>query len=215
MSSKKSETGNVPPPSWPTTAVVIPCNTWLDASGLSPMPRSAWLCMSMKPGATIRPAASMTRSPARADRKGATSAMVSPLSRTSARRAGLPLPSMTVPPEIRIVREVSWMSASQACRRERQEEKPAHAGDIVVRSQESGGRRQGQNRSRSRLSLVTSRERSACGPASERSASSRAHGGGAPCAPKAKRRVAAGVGPRGIEKADLDSKLNPAARLPV
>src|SRR5690242_14394815 len=55
--------------------------------------------MSMKPGATTCPAASITRS-AGPLRCGATAATRSPSTATSAVRAGAPLPSMTVPPRI-------------------------------------------------------------------------------------------------------------------
>src|SRR6267142_549362 len=56
--------------------------------------------MSMKPGDTTLPVASITRSawPASA---GATAAMRSPSTATSARRAGAPLPSTTEPPRSR------------------------------------------------------------------------------------------------------------------
>src|SRR5512145_849715 len=53
----------------------------------------------MKPGATTRPAASITRS-AGPPSRGATAAMRSPSTATSAARAGPPLPSTTVPPRI-------------------------------------------------------------------------------------------------------------------
>src|SRR5262245_22598070 len=53
--------------------------------------------MSMKPGVTVRPAASITRSAAPA-RPGSTATTRSPSTATSAARAGAPLPSTTVPP---------------------------------------------------------------------------------------------------------------------
>src|SRR5512137_3193124 len=56
--------------------------------------------MSMKPGATIRPLASITRAASPA-RPGPTAAMRSPSTATSAARAGAPLPSTTVPFRIR------------------------------------------------------------------------------------------------------------------
>src|SRR5512136_2040865 len=56
--------------------------------------------MSMKPGATIRPLASITRA-ASPVRSGPTAAMRSPSSATSAARAGAPLPSTRVPFRIR------------------------------------------------------------------------------------------------------------------
>src|SRR5437870_12503689 len=56
--------------------------------------------MSMKPGATTLPVASITRS-AGPVRLGATATMRSRSTATSARRAGAPLPSTTVPPRRR------------------------------------------------------------------------------------------------------------------
>src|SRR5687767_14502304 len=56
--------------------------------------------MSMKPGVTVLPVASMTRA-AWPSSDGATAAMRSPSTATSARRAGAPLPSTTEPPRIR------------------------------------------------------------------------------------------------------------------
>src|SRR6185436_16871719 len=56
--------------------------------------------MSMKPGATIRPRASITRAASPA-RPGPTAAIRSPSTATSAARAGAPLPSTTVPFRIR------------------------------------------------------------------------------------------------------------------
>src|SRR2546421_2354226 len=56
--------------------------------------------MSMKPGDTTLPVASMTRSAWPAS-VGATAAMRSPSTATSARRAGAPLPSTTEPPRSR------------------------------------------------------------------------------------------------------------------
>src|SRR4029453_17554558 len=55
--------------------------------------------MSMKPGVTVRPLASITRSAA-PTRPGATATTRSPSTATSAARAGAPLPSTTVPPRI-------------------------------------------------------------------------------------------------------------------
>src|SRR5439155_921807 len=56
--------------------------------------------MSMKPGATTRPATSSTRSAAPA-RLGATATTRSPSTATSARRRGVPVPSISVPPRSR------------------------------------------------------------------------------------------------------------------
>src|SRR5262245_66323821 len=57
--------------------------------------------MSMKPGATARPVASMTW-PAVAPGSGSTARTRSPSMATSAGRRAAPLPSMTVPPLIRM-----------------------------------------------------------------------------------------------------------------
>ena len=105
--SRKSRTGSVPPPSTPTSSVVIPWAVWVAASGIWKTCRSEWLCRSMNPGATTLPRASITRSPARGWRPGATDTMRSPSNRTSARRAGVPVPSINRPPRIRRVEGVA------------------------------------------------------------------------------------------------------------
>ncbi len=66
--------------------------------------------MSMKPGATTWPAASITRvaSPAR---RGPIAAIRSPSSATSAGRAGAPLPSMTEPLRMRSDQANGYSSA--------------------------------------------------------------------------------------------------------
>jgi hypothetical protein len=63
-SAKYAASGQRQPPSWPPSAVVMPWRTWLAASGLARTPLSAWLWVSMKPGASTRPFASTTRAPA-------------------------------------------------------------------------------------------------------------------------------------------------------
>jgi hypothetical protein len=55
--------------------------------------------MSMNPGVTVRPAASIVR-PAGSAERSPTVVMRSPVTPTSARRAGAPVPSMTSPPAI-------------------------------------------------------------------------------------------------------------------
>src|SRR5262245_10480888 len=69
--------------------------------------------MSMKPGATISPAASMTRA-ASAPGRSPTSRIRSPSTATSARRAGAPVPSTTVPPR---TSTSSMVDPPHACRR--------------------------------------------------------------------------------------------------
>lgn len=66
--SRNSPRGSREPPSCPPSAVVMPWRIWVEASGRSRIWPSAWLCRSMKPGATTRPWASMTRTPAGAPR---------------------------------------------------------------------------------------------------------------------------------------------------
>lgn len=87
-----------PPPSGFTSTVVIPCarsgRPWLSAAVASPSP--AWVCTSMKPGATYSPAASTSRA-ARAPARSPTAAMRPPRMATSARYHGLPVPSSTRP----------------------------------------------------------------------------------------------------------------------
>ncbi len=77
----------------------MPCRMWVSASGFSNSPPSTWLCVSMKPGATISPVASITRSSLRGLNLPIP-AIRSPTMRTSALRPGLPVPSTTVPPVI-------------------------------------------------------------------------------------------------------------------
>src|SRR5262249_47827895 len=60
---------------------------------------SEWVCMSMKPGATRHPAASTTCR-ASPPRPGAIALMRSPVSATSAGRAGAPGPPRTEPPRV-------------------------------------------------------------------------------------------------------------------
>src|SRR5260370_23886305 len=55
--------------------------------------------MSMKPGVTVRPLASMVR-PAGSRERSPTAVMASPVTPTSPRRAGAPVPSMSCPPVI-------------------------------------------------------------------------------------------------------------------
>ena len=54
-------------PQWPMISVVTPWRTLLSALGLIGKVKSEWVLMSMKPGATARPAASMVFAAARVD----------------------------------------------------------------------------------------------------------------------------------------------------
>ncbi len=86
-------------PQLPTTTVVTPWLIFGSMSGPSITARSSWVCTSMKPGATTRPATSMlsfARSAAMLP-VGATAAMRSPRMATSAWMRGAPEPSITVP----------------------------------------------------------------------------------------------------------------------
>src|SRR5262247_2367081 len=63
--------------------------------------RSPWEWMSMKPGQTISPAASISASAAAGPAVAGRPATRAPSIRRSARRAGAPDPSISVPPRIR------------------------------------------------------------------------------------------------------------------
>src|SRR5215213_2268987 len=103
---------------------------------------SVWQWVSMNPGVTKAPAASISVAPS-ADRSGPTSTISSPRTRTSARRAGLPVPSMTSPPRIRISSSVmpsssaaSWLAdddrAASGGDADRLAEEQHRLGDAVV-----------------------------------------------------------------------------------
>ena len=91
-----SLSGAIEPPS-PVISVVIPWVILLAARGSTRTLYSDWPSMSMKPGATTRPVASMRRL-ARAPERSPTAAIRSPITPTSARRQGAPVPSTTRPP---------------------------------------------------------------------------------------------------------------------
>src|SRR5712692_2537603 len=100
MSSRNSSlTGAGEKPQLPTTSVVTPWRILDSARRLAKSRQSEWECMSMKPGATVSPAAS-TISPAGSRERSPTAVMLSPVTPTSARTAGTPVPSRTCPPEI-------------------------------------------------------------------------------------------------------------------
>jgi hypothetical protein len=71
-------------------------------SGCHHIVPSKWVWLSMKPGVTWQPLASNTRSPDSGARSGAMRRITPLRTRTSARRAGAPVPSITVPPLINI-----------------------------------------------------------------------------------------------------------------
>ena len=82
-------------------SVVTPWRTLLSALGLIGSVKSEWVLMSMKPGATARPAASMVF--AAGSSIGEPIAAIRPsLMATSAATPALPLPSNTSPPRIRM-----------------------------------------------------------------------------------------------------------------
>ena len=79
----------------PMSTVVTPCCGIGSHVGSQNSVGSKWVCESMKPGATVAPPASSSRSPAGA-RSGPISLMTPAATRTSARRAGAPVPSTTL-----------------------------------------------------------------------------------------------------------------------
>ena len=86
-------------PQLPAITVVTPCEILKSMLGRASSAWSSWVCESMKPGATIRPAASIVRAawlPARSP----TATMRSSSMATSASKRGALVPSMTVPPRI-------------------------------------------------------------------------------------------------------------------
>ena len=81
-------------PQLPTTSSVTPWRIFDSARGLSGSVKSECVWMSMNPGATTWPRASITRWAGRAER-GSTAAMRPARTATSASRPGPPLPSIT------------------------------------------------------------------------------------------------------------------------
>src|SRR5262249_35643677 len=86
-------------PHMPVTSVVTPCRSLDSAEGTWSREKSEWACMSMKPGVTRCPRASITR-PDSPSSSGAMAATRSPRRPTSATWAGAPLPSTTAPPRM-------------------------------------------------------------------------------------------------------------------
>src|SRR5919108_5814759 len=86
-------------PQLPAISVVTPILSVLSAPRLASRLQSECEWQSMKPGATTRPAASITRLAA-ADARSPMAAMRSPATPRSARTHGAPLPSTIRPPRI-------------------------------------------------------------------------------------------------------------------
>ncbi|CAB4797126.1 unannotated protein [freshwater metagenome] len=86
-------------PQLPNTIEVFPYAGRGSSSGFHHIAPSRWVWVSMIPGATRQPDASMIVSP-RAMRFGPTSVMTPSWTRTSAVKVGAPVPSTTVPPVI-------------------------------------------------------------------------------------------------------------------
>lgn len=102
----------------PSETVVMPCRIVLSARPLTSSGMPAWPCISMKPGDTTRPAASISRAPRSLIRP--TDAMRPPAIATSAYRQGLPVPSTTLP--LRMTRSngvgVGCTAAGSTCARQ-------------------------------------------------------------------------------------------------
>ena len=86
-------------PSAPATIVVTPCRTTDSARGSAESELSPCEWMSMKPGATASPRASISTVPF-ARMRGATDTMRPALTATSATRPAVPVPSNTMPPRM-------------------------------------------------------------------------------------------------------------------
>ena len=115
-------TGSGELPSFPSVSVVTPCNRALSAVGTLKMPRRAWVCGSIKPGATAKPAARISR-PAVADDRSPIRVMRSPTIPMSAATQGLPEPSITRPPRMMMSNDVCAAGVSTS----RQMASPAHS----------------------------------------------------------------------------------------
>src|SRR5882672_9328223 len=98
-SLNSGDTGAGENPQLPTTSVVTPWRILDSARRLPKSRQSECECMSMKPGATMRPEASRV-CPAGSRARSPTIAMLSPVTPTSTRTAGVPVPSKTCPPVI-------------------------------------------------------------------------------------------------------------------
>src|SRR5215470_4037195 len=99
IAARPGSTGATENPQLPTTSSVTPCRIFDSARGLSGKVKSECVWMSMNPGATTCPRASITRRAARAE-LGSTATMRPSSTATSASRPGPPLPSITWPRRI-------------------------------------------------------------------------------------------------------------------
>ena len=98
-------------PQFPITTLVTPCQQLEVPIGSQASCASRWVWMSTKPGVTSRPSASISRAPVPSippSSEPMISAIRSALMPTSARVAGAPVPSMTVP--LRMM--MSWFMAA-------------------------------------------------------------------------------------------------------
>src|SRR4051794_19689528 len=82
-------------PQLPSTTDVTPCQHDDDATGSQPTWASRWVWTSTNPGLTTRPSASIDSRPSPST--SPTAAIRSPVTATSPRNDGLPVPSTTVP----------------------------------------------------------------------------------------------------------------------
>ena len=99
QSSLPGTTGAKPTPQLPITTVVTPCQLLGESVGSQVIWPSKWVWMSTKPGVTSLPVASMV---SRASPAAVPTLLMRPSSMaTSARRAGAPVPSITLPPRMR------------------------------------------------------------------------------------------------------------------
>src|SRR5919108_3158424 len=99
-------------PQLPTISVVTPILSVLSAPRLANRLQSECEWQSMNPGATTRPAASITRLAA-ADARSPMAARRSPSTPRSARTHGAPLPSTTQPPRITTSSIVALLASGQ------------------------------------------------------------------------------------------------------
>ena len=86
----------------PSTSSVMPCITFIGRSGSTSTRRSECECVSMKPGATCSPSASMTRArPSTVELRLHRRRCGRRAPARRPRRAGAPVPSTTMPPRMR------------------------------------------------------------------------------------------------------------------
>ena len=94
IATRSGSAGAAEKPQLPTTSRVTPCLIFDSARGLSGKVKSEWVWMSMSPGATTCPRASITRWAGR-DERCSTATMRPELTLTSASIPGAPVPSIT------------------------------------------------------------------------------------------------------------------------